>query len=250
MDPQYANHYRELYEKHWWWRAREEILCDELRRRLAGRPPVEILDVGCGDGLFFERLREFGDVEGVESDATLVNPNGPHRNRISVVSFDSSYLPNKRYGLILMLDVLEHLDAPEKALSHAISLLKPDGMVVATVPAFRLLWTNHDRLNQHRTRFTKASFQRLAESAGMEITTMRYFFAWVFPAKVAARIAEVIWKPKPGVPSIPPTGVNALLRWGSQTEDRLTRRLAVPFGSSLLVFGRRGKGNGDSEAGK
>jgi 2-polyprenyl-3-methyl-5-hydroxy-6-metoxy-1,4-benzoquinol methylase len=200
---------------------------------------MDILDVGCGDGLFFEKLREFGEVEGVESDASLVHPNGPDRSRIRVMNFDSSFQPNKHYGLILMLDVLEHLDAPEKALSRAISLLKPEGIFVATVPAFRLLWTNHDRLNQHRTRFTKASFQSLAESAGMEVTAMRYFFSWMFPAKIAARMTELIFKPKPSVPRIPAAGVNALLRWGSQMEDRLTRKLRVPFGSSLLVFGRR-----------
>jgi 2-polyprenyl-3-methyl-5-hydroxy-6-metoxy-1,4-benzoquinol methylase len=243
LDPNYANHYRELYEKHWWWRAREEILCDELRQHLLGKPRMNILDVGCGDGLFFERLREFGDVEGVESDASLVNANGPDREWIRVGNFDSNFQPNKRYGLILMLDVLEHLDAPQHALSQAISLLTPEGVLVITVPAFRLLWTNHDRLNEHRTRFTKASFRRLAESAGMEISAMRYFFAWMFPAKLAARAAEIAFRPQPGVPRIPPASVNTFLRRASYLEDRLTRKLHVPFGSSLLVFGRRARAN-------
>ena len=202
---------------------------------------MDILDVGCGDGLFFERLREFGDVEGVEPDASLVSANGRHRGAISIARFDASFQSNKRYGLILMLDVLEHLDAPEQAVSHAISLLTAEGVLVVTVPAFRVLWTNHDRLNEHRTRFTKASFRRVAESAGMEISAMRYFFAWMFPAKLAAHAAEIVFRPKAKVPRIPPAALNSFLRYGSYVEDRLTRNLHVPFGSSLLVFGRRAK---------
>ena len=66
MDSEYGKRYRELHENHWWWRAREEIVCEELRRRLADRTPVTILDVGCGDGLLFDRLQEFGGVDGIE----------------------------------------------------------------------------------------------------------------------------------------------------------------------------------------
>ena len=38
-----------------------------------------------------------------------------------------------------MLDVLEHLAEPEAALRHALSLLEPGGIVLATVPAFMSL---------------------------------------------------------------------------------------------------------------
>src|SRR2546426_4518668 len=52
--------------RHWWWRARERLILDVLRRLRPGAGWSAILDVGCGDGLFFERLAEFGPVEGVE----------------------------------------------------------------------------------------------------------------------------------------------------------------------------------------
>lgn len=239
MDAAYRRHYRELYERHWWWRVREEIICDELRKRLQGHLPVRILDVGCGDGLFFNRLREFGDVEGIESEADLVDPDGPHCNRITVAPFNPAFQPQKKYGLILMLDVLEHLDAPHEALRHAMSLLEPNGILVATVPAFLLLWTNHDELNQHRTRFTKKSFGALAESAGVDIVAMRYLFAWMFPAKLATRMTEAIIGTKPSVPRIPPAPLNRTLFWASRAEEKLTRNLSIPFGNSLLAIAQQ-----------
>ncbi len=120
LDPDYGRHYRELYEKHWWWRAREVILLEELHRLFPDSRPLSILDVGCGDGLFFEPLRQFGNVEGIESETALVDPRGPNRRRITVAPFDASFKPGKQYDLILMLDVLEHLDSPEQALRHAV----------------------------------------------------------------------------------------------------------------------------------
>jgi 2-polyprenyl-3-methyl-5-hydroxy-6-metoxy-1,4-benzoquinol methylase len=239
LDPDYGRHYRELYEKHWWWRAREVILLEELHRLFPDSRALSILDVGCGDGLFFEQLRQFGEVEGIESEAALVDPRGPNRSRIAVAPFDGSFNPGKKFDLVLMLDVLEHLDAPEEALRHAVSLLRAGGMIVVTVPAFRLLWTNHDRLNEHRTRFTKRSFCLVAAAAGMEIMEMRYFFNWLFAAKLAARMAESILPREPRIPRIPSSAINGFLYQASRAEEILTRRLRVPFGGSLLAIGRR-----------
>ena len=239
MDPDYGRHYRELYEKHWWWRAREVILLEELHRLFPDSRALSILDVGCGDGLFFEQLRQFGDVEGIESEAALVDPRGPNRSQITVAPFDGSFNPGKKFDLVLMLDVLEHLDAPEEALRHVVSLLRAGGMIVVTVPAFRLLWTNHDRLNEHRTRFTKRSFFLVAAAAGMEIMEMRYFFNWLFAAKLVARMAESILPREPRIPRIPSSAMNGFLYQASRAEEILTRRLRVPFGGSLLAIGRR-----------
>ena len=72
MDAQYAAAYPELYQRHWWWRVREEILLRNIRTILAGTPEARILDVGCGAGLFFDELEQFGHVEGVESDRAVV----------------------------------------------------------------------------------------------------------------------------------------------------------------------------------
>jgi 2-polyprenyl-3-methyl-5-hydroxy-6-metoxy-1,4-benzoquinol methylase len=237
LDPNYGKHYRELYENHWWWRAREAILIDELLQRMPKKQDLSILDVGCGDALFFDHLRQLGNVEGVESDPELVDPRGPDRSRITVAPFDSSFQPGKHYDLVLMLDVLEHLDAPEEALRHGLSLLKPGGIMVITVPAFMVLWTRHDCLNKHRTRFTKQSFGRLVKSSGMRVLVSRYFFVWLSAAKLATRIVEAIFSAKPSVPKIPPPFINGLLYRISRGEEKLFRKLWVPIGSSLLVVG-------------
>lgn len=240
MQAEYAKEYRELHERHWWWRARERWILAALR---ASRPPAgwtSILDVGCGDGLLFDRLLELGDsVEGVEADPTLVSPDGPHRQRITIASFDSAFQPGKLYSLILMLDVLEHLEDPAAALRHAVSLLEPGGVFLATVPAFMSLWTNHDVLNQHVTRYTRREVEELAAHSRLRLDSARYFFHWTYPAKIAVRTLEALSPRAPRPPRVPRDWINRSLYTASVIEQRLVGRLSLPFGSSILFMGRR-----------
>src|SRR2546426_671635 len=57
VEPEYAVRYRDLYRRHWWWRARERLILDVLRRLRPGAGWSAILDVGCGDGLFLTARR-------------------------------------------------------------------------------------------------------------------------------------------------------------------------------------------------
>src|SRR5262249_14746489 len=155
MEPEYALSYRALYEAHWWWRAREDLIVEALERHARDHRIGAILDVGCGEGLFFARLSRVGPVAGGAMDPTGVAPDGPWIDRIQVRPFDETFRPGKRYSLILMLDVLEHFAAPVPALRRAVELLEDGGAILITVPAFRALWTSHDVLNRHYTRYTR-----------------------------------------------------------------------------------------------
>jgi 2-polyprenyl-3-methyl-5-hydroxy-6-metoxy-1,4-benzoquinol methylase len=242
MDAGYGAQYRDLFERHWWWRARERVILEALR---AHRPPRgwrAVLDVGCGDGLFFDALARLDGVtlvEGVEPAAALVSNDGPHRARIHVRPFDARFDEGRRYSLVLMLDVLEHLPDPAAALAHALSLLEPDGVFLATVPAFMALWTRHDELNQHYTRYTRRSFGALAATAGLRVDEARYFFRWTAAAKLATRVKERVMPGAPVAPAVPPAAVNGALYALSRLEQRIIGRVPVPFGSSLLVVGGR-----------
>jgi len=237
VDPRYGERYRYLYHHHWWWRARTEFIVDRLRR-LRPPPGSKILDIGCGDGLFFDRLREFGEVEGIEPCRELVSPSNSYRDRIYIGPFDGDFRPGKFYSLILMLDVLEHLEDPVGALRHVLSLLGPGGIFVATLPAFMLLWTNHDVLNQHFTRYTKSSFRDVARKAGLQILEERYLYHWTFFAKLVVRLYEQATRPEPTPASVPPVSINAPLYWLSRIEQTTISRLPIPFGSSLMIIGK------------
>jgi SAM-dependent methyltransferase len=246
VDPEFGKAYAQLYRTHWWFRAREIMLLREINRLLRagnsstyfahGRRP-RILDVGCGDALFFDRLGEIGDVEGIESEPALVRADNPHRSRIHVCVLDEHFRPPAAYDLVLLLDVLEHIKNAAPVLQRALEVLAPGGRVVITVPAFQALWTTHDDLNHHFVRYTRRSFRELAERAGMSIERERYLFQWTFVPKLATHVVEALLKPKPRIPKTPPRVINGLLAAISVAEAVLFENVSVPFGGSLLVVG-------------
>jgi len=247
LDPNYARLYRDLYQKHWWWRAREEAVVALLRRFAPPQGYGRILDAGCGDGLFFPRLAEFGEVEGLEPDANTVNPEGPFAARIHRGPFDDSFQPAHRFGLVLMLDVLEHLADPAQAVRRVHSLLAPGGVFIATVPAFQSLWTTHDVVNHHFKRYTRAELLALLSDAGMRIATSRYWFHWTFPIKLAQRFAEKIFHSAPESPAVPPAPINRALLALSLLEQKTLTRLNPPFGSSVMAVGVKSAASVEAE---
>lgn len=246
MDQSYGAEYEELYRRHWWWRAREAAILAELRRI---QPPggwKRLLDIGCGNGLFFDRLSELGAVSGVEPETALLDPDGKWYRAIHAVPFDERFQPGVPYDVILMLDVLEHLDQPATALRHALGLLAPGGVMVITVPALQWLWTRHDDLNHHRRRYNRRTFRELAWRAGLRITRERFLFQWLVPAKLLVRGLELIRTRPPVPPKVPPGPINSILEFISRVQERITRVIPVPFGSSLMITG--GKAGDSSDA--
>jgi SAM-dependent methyltransferase len=235
MQADYVAVYRDLYERHWWWRSRETFILDVIENLHEEGAREVILDVGCGDGLFFDDLQRFGSVEGIEPDPAAVSPTGKWKTRIATQPLDESFRPGKSYSLILFLDVLEHMRDPLPALRRAVELLRARGSIIVTVPAFPSLWTSHDELNRHYTRYSKTSFAELAHRAGAREVRSAYFFHWLAPVKMAQRVKERLLPTEPRVPNVPRPWLNRTLGGVSRLEQRTITRLPMPFGTSLLV---------------
>lgn len=191
--------------------------------------------MGCGDGLFFPALESFGNVHGVESDPQIVEPDGPFAQRIHVGNFDPSFQPDQEFHWITMLDVIEHIPDATQALQHACKLLTTDGRILITVPAFNLLWTQHDEYNLHQRRYTKRLLKQQAAAAGLQIQQMQYLFHWTFPMKLLIRLKETLTRGTPRSAQVPPTVINNGCLFLCQLEQRIFTPLRMPFGSSLVA---------------
>lgn len=239
MEEDYAKGYEKLYSNHWWWRAREAEVLRVIRKYFSCRSDLSILDIGCGNGLFFDRLREFGVPEGVEPDPKLVTDEGRARGMITVAPFNESFLPAKRYDLILMLDVIEHVDTPAAFVKHAASLLKDDGRMIITVPAFNLLWTAHDDFNLHRTRYTTGSLGGLLGGLSLRTLELRYLFRWLFVPKLLVRLKELLSVSAPKPAAVPSSLLNLVALLVSRIDLTTLRGAPLPFGTSVLAVAGR-----------
>jgi SAM-dependent methyltransferase len=239
MDPEYSQQYAELYRSHWWWRAREELILRQLDALVPEEGWHRILDVGCGDGVTLGELAKFGkEVEGLEVDPAIVSPAIARQYRIHIGMLDEEFRPEGKFDLITMLDVLEHIQDPVAALSRCRDILAPGGSLLITVPAFESLWTHHDDVNHHYTRYTRRSLGEVLRKAGLTCTESCYFFHWLVLPKLAIRAYERLFRVRPSVTRIPAPAANRVLVKLCALEQKTLTKLRVIPGTSLLALAR------------
>jgi SAM-dependent methyltransferase len=235
----YAQRYRTLWDHHWWWRSRERLLLATISD-LARRNAIQrVLDIGCGDGLFFDALESFGEVHGREPDVSLLSESR-WRERIHQASLGPDFQVDVPFDLTLMLDVLEHIGDDADALLEARSVLRPGGLILLTVPALPWLWSQHDEANLHHRRYTPELLRNVLERAGFEVESIRFYFAWtVGPMLVRRFLAPSGEGTSDYEVGIPPGPINRLLTAYTSLEHAVGRRVRWPIGSSLLAIARR-----------
>jgi SAM-dependent methyltransferase len=211
-----------------------------LHRR---QPLRRALDVGCGDGSFLSALRTFGaeiEVEGLEPDPVLA-ARGSWRSSIRVESLTARFEAPVAYDLIVMLDVLEHIEDDAGALRAVQAALRPGGSLLLTVPALTWLWSRHDEANQHFRRYEPNSLRHELQTAGFAVEELRFFFVWTVPPLLIRRVLKPARHRPPSTytVSVPPRPVNAALTLLSRAEHAVSRRVRWPLGSSLLAIAHR-----------
>ena len=134
-----------LEERHWWWLGRRAI-ARALFASMKLPPRAEIFEAGCGTGGNLALLAEFGRVRAMELDDSaraFALARGP-------LEIESGKLPGPipfgedKFDLIVLMDVLEHLEFDRESLAALRARCKPGGKLYVTVPAFPFLWSHHD----------------------------------------------------------------------------------------------------------
>ena len=125
-------------------------------------------------------------------DPNLENLDNPVWAKDSNCFFDNSLSSTYKADIILAMDVLEHIKEDHAALKEWRNTLKPDGLLLITVPAFQHLWSSHDIFLGHYKRYNNKSLNDLANSAGLEAVRIHlYFFFYIsfslFPSEMLTK---------------------------------------------------------------
>jgi SAM-dependent methyltransferase len=233
-----------LEQTHWWFRARRHIVWSLVRRFAGGAANrrLRICDLGCGTGgNLVEAAREH-DVVGVEcSPHGLAYARRLLGERVCYGQLpDNIDLPPESFDVVLMTDVLEHIEHDRASASTALRLSRPGGIVVATVPAYQWLYSPRDAHHHHFRRYSKRGFDQLWNHPDAQRVLLSHYNAILFPLAAAVRLASKLAPVgQTGDLSLPPKPINDLLARMMQSEGNALGRFPVPFGLSLVAVIRK-----------
>jgi SAM-dependent methyltransferase len=227
----------ELDQRHWWYRARRDVIAALIRRR--ARPPAgaKVLEIGCGTGHNLGMLREFGAVDALELDeeARSVAESRLGKTVMSAPLPELSGVAEHEYDLIGAFDVVEHIVEDDAALASIAARLRPGGKLVITVPAHQWMWSAHDVVNHHKRRYSKAALRRLIERSPLRLEAIGYFNSLLFPAAIAERLFSKVRGKDEADLTLPPAPLNTALEKAFAAERHLIGRVPLPPGLSLFA---------------
>ncbi len=184
-DPRYFEPLFATEDRHFWFLARNRVICKLAAKALAETGHGRILEVGCGTGFVLRALeKEFAGMQVTGMDLFLEGLQLANRRvTCGLVQGDLSAPPfESGFDLVGMFDVLEHMEDDRAVLNHLYKLVKPGGSLLLTVPADPGLWSYFDVASCHFRRYSMKDLQEKVQAAGFTVDFISPFIALTYPA--------------------------------------------------------------------
>ena len=243
--PHYFKELATLETGNFWFRARNKIILWALRRY---SPDMRsFLEVGCGTGFVIQAIaKKFPRTKLVGSDyfeegLKYAKQRVPKAQFIKMDARKISY--NATFDSLGAFDVLEHIDEDESVLVQLCKALKPEGIMIITVPQHEWLWSPVDEYACHIRRYNAGELHGKVCQAGFEILRSTSFVSTLLPMMYLSRRLQKNFS-KRTMDSVVELQINPLLN--RIFELFLTFEfvfincgITLPFGGSRLLVARK-----------
>lgn len=224
---------------HWWFVGRRKLF-GQIINTFGLQLTVEVLDIGTSTGTNLRMLRDLGysNVSGLDLHDEAIQWCAD-KGLGKVDKGDICNIPSDdcKYDLILATDIIEHVDDDVKALTEIHRVLKPYARSIITVPAFQSLWGLQDTASHHKRRYRKAELIEKLSASGLEVEECFYFnYLLFFPIWIARQIIRVFQVNIKSENELNSSFINFILAKIFLVDINTARRLALPFGVSLLAI--------------
>lgn len=190
MDESLFEFHSRMERQHWWFTARAEIVRG-LATQLFEHEAM-VVDVGCGTGGILAVLPASWTRVGVDPSpaaiavARRLNPEIDFRLG-EAPSAVARELPQA--DLLMLCDVLEHVEEDRGLLSSLVDGLTPSARVLITVPGHMSLWSRHDETHGHYRRYERADLSRFWEGLSLSPVLVSPLNWRLYPLVRALRVA-------------------------------------------------------------
>jgi SAM-dependent methyltransferase len=190
-----SNYFAELAqveEASFWFRCRNRLIIWALKEYFPNFQ--SLIEVGCGTGYVLSGIaRAFPQaiLQGSEIFTVGLEFAATRLPLANFMQMDARYIPFKdEFDAIGAFDVLEHIKEDTQVLAQMHSALKPQGIMLLTVPQHKWLWSSVDECALHVCRYSAKELHQKIESAGFEILRSTSFVSSLLPAMMISRLRQ------------------------------------------------------------
>ncbi|MBX2832175.1 MAG: class I SAM-dependent methyltransferase [Rhodospirillales bacterium] len=229
-----------IEQYHWWFRARRELFADIVRQKLKDVRAAKVLDIGLSSGANMEMLQDMGigEIHGVDfSDEAVQFCSARGLKNVRKGSVTELPFEENSFDLVLATDIIEHVDDHKTAIAEIKRVLKPSGIALLTVPAYKWMWSYHDDACHHKRRYTAGSFRKLVASSGMRELKSYYFNFVLLPIIFLGRkVSDLFGAYEKIERESSDSLINQFLFRILSVDIAFSRRVSPPFGVSFLML--------------
>ena len=246
MDPNEYFNLARVETQHWFYVGKRDIVRHWIQRVHALRPGHWLVDCGAGTGTFAAEMASCCKVLAVDDheESLALAREKLGDDRVKPGSCVQLPLPSNSVDVLTALDVIEHVEQDRQALLEFSRVVRPGGIVVITVPALMLLWSDWDVALHHFRRYTRRSLLELVPQDSFTVVHCSYVNVAALPLVLMVRKWRAL-KRRFGFrttsrfeDSIPPRWINSLLHW-SFVRLGCQSLIRFPAGAGLLAVLRR-----------
>lgn len=236
----------DLEENSYWFNHRNNCIIEVAKKYCTENC---FFDIGGGNGFVSKGLQKNG------FNSVLLEPgiqgcmNAKERGVENVIcsTLEDAAFKKESIASIGLFDVIEHIKDDRSFIKSIYSYLQPNGMLIISVPAYKMLWSDEDDEAGHYRRYTVGSIKNLLVNNEFDVLYSSYFFSFLvmplFLIRTIPSLFKIRKKSKTKVQNehtqnkgIIGKIMDSIWEWEIK---RIANQKSIPFGTSCLIVAKK-----------
>lgn len=240
-----------IQDRHWWGRNRRQLSLD-LLKRFGAAQRCQHIDIGCGTGQNLRLLEALAPSRIVGVDVSPIalafaRKAGPECQLVRSDINAALPFPDQTFDVATIFNVLYHswVKSEVAMVKEARRILKSNGLLLVTEPAFPALARQLDVADMAKCRYRLKPFAALLRESGFEVLFASYFTSFGAPIILAMKAMKALTRRRAAstdaadVSPMHPLLDTTFYRLARIEARLLKTALRMPFGTTIICVARR-----------
>lgn len=227
--------YEEGRRRESFWDIADNELKEILLSQVKSSSNKKILNIGCGTAEDTRILQQFGETYISDIDITplKIRENENYKRKL-VATAEKLPFKGNTFEIICMFGSIEHIKEDKTAIQEAERVLKENGYLLLTGPAYQSLYSNHDIALKHFRRYNKSQINSIISNNLKEVRLSYWNSILFLPIAVMKLLNKGKNKKQKLHPVIMNKWIDRVLLSILRIENSIAKQnIAVPVGANF-----------------